>query len=584
MSTWDEEFRQLQAEFLRGGPDRLVDIDETLERLDRGTAATLADLKRHFHKLAGAGATYQRPHISTLAREAERRCDELIKGHHQPSSDDVGRWRDIRHRLTALFDEGIATTVLTEPESATAATGGSAGESSRSALDVLLVDENQETRRLLASVLQHEGIPVREAGTCAEAKALIDTRLPDGLLVDVRLPDGSGYGIVEYARQKPDGDHAAILMLSAAGDFLDLAEAIHAGADACYTKPAEIEAAHRKLLQMLERSQAEIPRILVVEDDEFHAAFARTVLESAGYQVDVCSAPRTFTEHMATFHPELLLMDVNLPEVSGYDLARLVRQQEQHAALPIIFLTSEAEMESRIRAAKAGGDEHLTKPVHPALLASAVGARLERARFLKSLLHRDGLTRLLTHASFMEQVQQVIDRRARSTPGSASLVLLDVDHFKRVNDTYGHQAGDRVLATLAASLRQHLRRTDIIGRYGGEEFGVLLDHLPIDDAQRLITRLLNEFAALDHTAGEHQHFRVTFSAGIAPYREGLERHAWIEAADLTLYAAKNQGGTGSSSRRRRDEHKCRNAANAGMPNIAARLVGPRYLIYCKAHV
>ena len=442
---------------------------------------------------------------------------------------------------SSLFDEGIATTVLAEPVPETTSAGAATPETSRSELDVLLVDENQETRRLLASVLQHEGIPVREAGTCEEAKAQIDARLPDGLMVDVRLPDGSGYGVVEYARQKNDGDHAAILMLSAAGDFLDLAEAIHAGADACYTKPAEIEAAHRKLLQMLERSQAEVPRILVVEDDEFHAAFARTVLESAGYQVDVCSAPRHFTEHMATSQPELLLMDVNLPEVSGYDLARLVRQQEQHAALPIIFLTSEAEMESRIRAAKAGGDEHLTKPVHPALLASAVGARLERARFLKSLLHRDGLTRLLTHASFMEQVQQVLDRRARSAPGHASLVLLDVDHFKQVNDTYGHQAGDRVLATLAASLRQHLRRTDIIGRYGGEEFGVLLDQLPIDDAQRLITRLLNEFAALDHTAGEHKHFRVTFSAGIAPYRDGIERHAWIESADQALYAAKKAG-------------------------------------------
>ncbi len=542
MSTWDEEFRQLEAEFLRGGPARLVDIDEALDRLDRGTAATLADLKRHFHKLAGAGATYKRPQISALAREAERRCDEVLARRGQPTSDDVAGWRQARMRLAALFEEGIATAAPAEPAPQASSSGQAAPESSQGDLDVLIVDDNQDTRRLLASVLQQEGIPVREAGTCAEARTLIDARVPDGLLVDVCLPDGSGYAIVEHARQRPGGDQAVILMLSAAGDVLDLAEAIHAGADACYTKPAEIEAAHRKLLQMLERSQAEVPRILVVEDDEFHAAFARTVLESAGYQVAVCGAPRHFTEHMATFQPELLLMDVNLPDASGYDLARLVRQQEQHAALPIIFLTSEAAMESRIRAAKAGGDEHLTKPVHPALLASAVGARLERARFLKSLLHRDGLTRLLTHASFMEQVQQVIDRRLRSPHGPASLVLLDVDHFKRINDTYGHQAGDRVLATLAGSLRQHLRRTDIIGRYGGEEFGVLLDQLPIEDAQRLITRLLHEFAALDHTAvGEHSHFRVTFSAGIAPYRPGIERHAWIEAADQSLYAAKKAG-------------------------------------------
>lgn len=537
MTTWDEEFRQLQAEFLRGGPARLADIDQALDRLDRGTAATLSELKRHFHKLAGAGATYQRPQISALARGAERRCDELLRGHAQPTADDVLHWRTIRARLADLFDEGTQAPARPEPPPAPAAPPTEVAAPGR---DVLVVDEDAETRRLLTSVLQHEGIAVREAITAAEARALVDARMPDGLIVDVRLPDAPGYAVVEHARRKPGGEQTAILMLSPVGDFLDLAEAIHAGADACYTKPAEIEPAYRKLLQMLERTQAEVPRILVVEDDEMHAAFARTVLESAGYLVNVCNAPRSFAEHMATFQPELLLMDVNLPEASGYDLARLVRQQEQHVALPIIFLTSEAELESRIRAAKAGGDEHLTKPVHPALLASAVAARLERARFLKTLLHRDGLTRLLTHASFMEQVQQTIDRRSRSTLGPASLVLLDVDHFKQINDTYGHQAGDRVLARLAALLRQHLRRTDIIGRYGGEEFGVLLDQLSVDDAQRLIARLLGEFSALDHAAGE-QHFRVTFSAGIAPYTEGLARHVWIELADQALYAAKKAG-------------------------------------------
>lgn len=537
MTTWDEEFRQLQAEFLRGGPARLADIDQALERLDRGTAATLAELKRHFHKLAGAGATYQRPQISALAKDAERRCDELLRTHAQPSAEDVQHWRTIRTKLSALFDESGAGAARPEPPPAPAAPATDPVQPGR---DVLVVDEDAETRRLLVSVLQHEAITVREATTAAEARALIDAHIPDGLFVDVRLPDEPGYAVVEYARHKAGGETAAILMLSPVGDFLDLAEAIHAGADACYTKPAEVEPAYRKLLQMLERAQAEVPRILVVEDDDMHAAFARTVLESAGYLVDICTAPRSFAEHMSTFQPELLLMDVNLPEASGYDLARLVRQQEQHVALPIIFLTSEAELESRIRAAKAGGDEHLTKPVHPALLASTVAARLERARFLKTLLHRDGLTRLLTHGSFMEQVQQIIDRRSRSAGGPASLVLLDVDHFKQINDTYGHQAGDRVLARLAALLRQHLRRTDVIGRYGGEEFGVLLDHLSVDDAQRLIARLLGEFSALEHAAGA-QHFHVSFSAGIAPYVEGQLRHDWIERADQALYAAKKAG-------------------------------------------
>src|SRR5690606_36325541 len=322
-----------------------------------------------------------------------------------------------------------------------------------------------------------------------------------------------------HLRQRPDGDVPAAVMLAAAGDMLDQVEAIHIGADACYVKPDDVEQAVRRLVQLFDRRRADAPRILVVEDDEYHASFARTVLESAGYQVEICDRPRAFNDRMATFQPELILMDVNLPEVTGYALARLVRQQEQHAALPIIFLTSEGEMESRIQAAQDGGDEHLTKPVHPALLASAVGARIERARLLRTLLYRDGLTRLLTHASFMEQVQLAIARRRRGPVGPASLVMLDVDHFKAVNDTHGHQAGDRVLVALASLLRRHLLRTDVIWRYGGEEFGILLEGLDESATARLVLRLLDEFKATPHTSPAGVVFHATFSAGVAMLRD-----------------------------------------------------------------
>src|SRR5690606_1720725 len=100
------------------------------------------------------------------------------------------------------------------------------------------------------------------------------------------------------------------LMLAGASDMLDQVEAIHIGADACYVKPDDVDAAVRRLAQLLERRRADVPRILVVEDDEHHASFARTVLEPAGYLVEVCGSPRDFHERMAAFHPELILMDV----------------------------------------------------------------------------------------------------------------------------------------------------------------------------------------------------------------------------------------------------------------------------------
>ncbi len=538
MTSWDEDFRNLQVEFLRAGSQRLSDIDAVLGRLEAGEAGALEELKRYTHRLAGSGATYDRPAISAAAREGERRCDELARDGRAPSDADLSAWRRMRSALADAFAEplppmraGPVTTpqpadgpVRVDPE-----------------LRVLLVDASSEYQELLTGALVREALAVTVVGTVADAQLAIDHHLPDGMIVDRRLPDGTGYDVIQYLRRQPGGDQPAALMLGAAGDMLDQVEAIHTGADAVYSKPGEVDMAIRKLVQLLERLRAEAPRILVVEDDEYHAKFARTVLEPAGYTVEVCPNPRAFNERMADFHPELILMDVNLPEVSGYDLARLVRQQEQHAALPIIFLTSEGEMASRIEAAEAGGDEHLTKPVHPALLASAVGARIERARLLRTLLYRDGLTRLLTHASFMEQVQMAIDRRKRGQPGPATLVMLDVDHFKLVNDTHGHQAGDRVLVALASLLRRHLRRTDVIGRYGGEEFGILLDLLDEEATARLVGRLLDEFSALAHTSPGGDVFTATFSAGVATLDASMGRHEWIDAADGALYRAKHTG-------------------------------------------
>lgn len=537
MSSWDEDFRNLQAEFLRGGPQRLAEIDAALDRLAGGDRVALNELKRHTHRLVGSGATYERAAISDAARTGERRCDALLAGHAVPGADDFVAWREMCGALEAAFAEPLPAL--------RAAPVGDVAPDAIVRLDpelrVLLVDDDPDLIQRLGGALEREAVAVTHVSTMEAARAAIDLRLPDGLVVDRRLPDGSGSDLIQYLRQKPGGELPAAVMLGTVGDMLDQVEAIHTGADACYTKPGEIDMATRKLVQLLERSRADAPRILVVEDDEFHAAFARSVLESAGYAVEICPSPRAFNDRMATFHPELILMDVNLPEVTGYDLARLVRQQEQHAALPIIFLTSEGEMESRIQAAQAGGDEHLTKPVHPALLASAVGARIERARLLRTLLYRDGLTRLLTHASFMEQVQLAIDRRQRGPAGTASLVMLDVDHFKAVNDTHGHQAGDRVLVALASLLRRHLRRTDVIGRYGGEEFGILLEGLDETATARLVGRLLDEFKGTAHTSPAGAVFHATFSAGVAMLRELMDRHQWIDAADTALYEAKRHG-------------------------------------------
>jgi diguanylate cyclase (GGDEF)-like protein len=414
-------------------------------------------------------------------------------------------------------------------------------------------------RHRLTQLLAHDGVTsTRTAASVEEAIAELDRALPQGAIVSHELTDGSGADVVRYLRRREQAhreaaglrdeefevsraNRVAVLIVSLDG-FLDNTEAIRAGADACFDKPGdtEWEMIVAKLHRLMERD-GEQARVLLVEDDTHQSRKIRHVLESAGYITRVCQSPRHFDEVLAEFRPDLILMDIDLPEVNGFELAKYVRQEDQYATLPILFLSSESDERSRIAAVLAGGDAHLTKPVRPEVLIVNVAARLERARFLNTLLNRDGLTRLLTHTSFMEQAQSIVARKRR-VRGLASLAMIDIDHFKSVNDTYGHQAGDRVLVSLAGLLRRSLRRSDVVGRYGGEEFGLIFDDIDEQEATGLLMRLLHDFSTREHRAPDGSVFRVTFSAGVATFDGAtMDLQRWIEAADASLYCAKRSG-------------------------------------------
>ena len=317
-------------------------------------------------------------------------------------------------------------------------------------------------------------------------------------------------------------------------------EALHAGADAVIDRPLDEQGFVRRLTALLERGRAEPSRVLSVEDDPDQGEFVRSVLESGGHVVKVCRDPGRFEADVIAFRPDLVLLDVNLPGVSGYDLARFLRQNEAHAALPVVFLTGEGRDDARIRSVRSGGDDHLVKPVAPGLLLSTVTARLERARTLRALLSRDGLTGLSNHTAFLEGLRTAWKRNDRSPGRGLALVSLDLDSFKSVNDRYGHPAGDRVLAGLGALFRRRLRGTDLVGRLGGEEFGIVLEDLRSDEAVTLLNRLLDEFSKIEFAADDGV-FRVTFSAGISCLAPGMSVESWRSNADEALYAAKRAG-------------------------------------------
>ena len=172
-------------------------------------------------------------------------------------------------------------------------------------------------------------------------------------------------------------------------------------------------------------------------------------------------------------------------------------------------------------------------------MIEAVTARIERYRQLQTLMLRDGLTGLFNHTTMREHLMQEINRAGRAAQPFA-LAMLDIDEFKTVNDRFGHAVGDKVLRSLAQMLTLRLRREDIIGRYGGEEFLIILPNTQAKEAVDLLDDLREGFAQVVHLAHKAE-FRVTFSCGVAGFPQYNSAASLSEAADKALYSAKRQG-------------------------------------------
>jgi diguanylate cyclase (GGDEF)-like protein len=290
--------------------------------------------------------------------------------------------------------------------------------------------------------------------------------------------------------------------------------------------------------QPLQLVPAQMARILCLEDDPDQAAYVCAILESVNYETMVAHDAAEFERAVKRFRPDLLLLDVTLPDGNGLELATSLRRVAAHAALPIVFLTGRTSMQSRLEGIRAGGDDYLVKPVDRDLLLATIAGRLERAQSVRTLIDRDGLTQAVTRAAFIRSLEAVVDEHS-GLPHC--LVMMDIDHFKNINDRYGHPIGDRVLSLFGRFLRTNVRMDDVVGRCGGEEFGVLLAGVGQDECRMLIERLLDRFGRIPHTARDGERFYVNFSAGVAMFHEGEDAESWRQRADDALYAAKRAG-------------------------------------------
>jgi diguanylate cyclase (GGDEF)-like protein len=330
-----------------------------------------------------------------------------------------------------------------------------------------------------------------------------------------------------------------VVFLSQRGDFASRVAAVRAGGAAFLTLPLQLDALYL-WMEALTRRRPQVPyRVLLVDDEAANVQLHARFLREASMVTHCVTDPREVSEAVQEFHPDVVLMEWAMPHCSGLELAAVLRQQDALLALPIVFLASEDRLDQRMEALAQGGDDFLVKPVQAELLVSSVATRARRYRAIGAQLCRDGLTGLLNHRKLKEDLTLEL-ARARRNQSPLAFAMLDLDHFKDVNDHCGHPAGDEVLKTLARLIVQRVRRTDSVGRYGGEEFGIIFPDSTSEQAFALLDEIRIQFGSTLHRSGDVV-FQVTLSGGIASYPECKEGRELILAADKALYRAKRGG-------------------------------------------
>lgn len=300
-------------------------------------------------------------------------------------------------------------------------------------------------------------------------------------------------------------------------------------------------------------------KILLVEDDRVQAQFVREFLERKGYEVIWAENGASAIKIAKTVPIDLILLDLILPDISGHEVCRWLRLNQDTKGIPIIMLTVKTNITDKIAGLEAGADDYLPKPFDEAELNARIYASLrtkalqdelkERNRQLEDLLHKleimaitDHLTEIYNRRHFEEILKREFTRATRYNL-HLSCLMADIDHFKRINDTYGHAAGDAVLKEVARLIHSSLREVDVIGRWGGEEFIALLTQAKKADAKKVAERILQSVS--DHRfQGLPENEKITISIGVASVPEDGDIDNWeklIKAADEALYRAKRNG-------------------------------------------
>lgn len=527
----------LRLQFQQRLPDEYERLTDLWENRDQqGGGNDRQALLRQIHTLKGNSGTFGFTRLSESAALLEAALD--ARQRKQASA--TACYKVLLNELQSVINQNAASDAVAPdvtPSSSTAEASALRPPKVTTAMRTELAyitEADAKPDQALLNNLKVQGYEVTHAPLSSEA-----AQLPHWVLLDLAESEGSVRRFLAPIHHWLKHGLNVVVLIEEL-DFQSQLALVRAGVRHCLIRPVSVD----QLLRLVKPRMGQVPpfqgRVLMLDDQHQVMRYYQTLLEASGLKVQTESDPARVFWQIEHFDPDLLLLDINMPEATGPEVARVLRLHERFATLPILFLTADYDQAAqRSDLLNTGSDDLLYKGMDEAELVQQVTTRAERARQLHDRVNRDALSGLNNHGAVQRASKQAFARAQRQQSPS-SLVVLDLDHFKAVNDHYGHDMGDQVIRTLSQLLLARFRNSDTVGRYGGEEFVILLPDTPTDRAKALTDAIRIDMSALTFTTPAGN-FTVTFSAGISDARDHSSHLKQFKAADEALYEAKLAG-------------------------------------------
>jgi two-component system cell cycle response regulator len=445
---------------------------------------------------------------------------------------------------------------------------------------VLVVDDIAANVRLLEAKLAAEYFEVMTASSGKEALALIEKQTPDIVLLDVMMPELDGFEVCKRIRANPRTRFLPVVMVTALSDQADRVRGLEAGADDFLTKPVNdlaLFARVRSLVRLkmimdewrmreqtsgafdvlsTEAEPAEEDhtgaKVLLVESFAPAAQRITTILAADKDTVEVAANSADAMQKSAKGSYDLVITGLQIGQEDGLRLCSNLRSADETRQVPILLIVDEFEMPRLVKGLDIGVSDYLMKPIDANELLARVRIQVRRRRYqdrLRTNYERSlsmALTDVLTgvyNRRYALRHMEGLMKRVADTGKPLSVLVCDLDRFKSVNDTYGHAAGDEVLKQFAARAMQSMRNIDMVARFGGEEFVILLPDTEGDNAMKAAERLCSKIGStpMDVAEAPGGKLTVTVSIGLASTTMAMPGEELIKLADAALYRAK-QGG------------------------------------------